>query len=143
MGFRPVRLDGPTQRDLTDRFTGIRGDIELRPGGTEEQKRGNELSEHRTTGAEQWEQRNDQTNPISRNQLAINGLRNPRRLLEARLGECSVQVAFALQTNEIGGYRAFPVHNYDGRQRRGLILAGNLVTLVNQRRKAVALLLHK
>ena len=49
MGFRPVRLDGPTQRDLTDRFTGIRGDIELRPGGTEEQKRGNELSEHRTT----------------------------------------------------------------------------------------------
>ena len=41
-GF-PVRLDGPTQRDLTDRFTGIRGDIELiiRPGGTEEQKRGN------------------------------------------------------------------------------------------------------
>ena len=53
----PVRLDGPTQRDLTDRFTGIRGDIELRPGGTEEQKRGNELSEHRTTGAEQWEQK--------------------------------------------------------------------------------------
>ena len=37
-GF-PVRLDGPTQRDLTDRFTGIRGDIKLRPGGTEEQKR--------------------------------------------------------------------------------------------------------
>ena len=97
-GF-PVRLDGPTQRDLTDRFTGIRGHIELRPGGTEEQKRGNELSDHRTTGAQQWEQRNDQTNPISRNQLAINGLRNPCRLLEARLGERPAQVAFALQAD--------------------------------------------
>ena len=95
----PVRLDGPTQRDLTDRFTGIRGDIELRPGGTEEQKRGNELSEHRTTGAQQWEQRNDQTNPISRNQLAINGLRNPCRLLEACLGERPAQSAFALQAD--------------------------------------------
>ena len=68
-GWFPVRLGGPAQQNLTDRSTRIQGDIDLRARGAVERQQGdNELSEQRTNGsAEQWEQRNDQTKPISHN----------------------------------------------------------------------------
>ena len=68
-GWCPVRLDGPAQQKLTARSTRIRGDIDLRARSAVERQQGdNELSEQRTNGsAEQWEQRNDQTKPISHN----------------------------------------------------------------------------
>ena len=68
-GLFLARLGGPAQQNLTDRSTGIRGDIDLRVGGAEEQQQGNnELSQQRTDpAAGQWEQGNDQTKPISHN----------------------------------------------------------------------------
>ena len=72
-GWFPVRLDGPAQQNLNGdvgaRFIAPACRRTVRWAMYLERQQGdNELSEQRTNGsAEQWEQRNDQTKPISHN----------------------------------------------------------------------------
>ena len=70
-GLRRVSIAAgrPAQQNLTDRSTGIRGDLGLTAGGPKKQQQGKQrtigAANQRSSGA--TEQRNDQTKPISHN----------------------------------------------------------------------------